>query len=144
MPLEESIVGLPGWKVEDIQGSAPVEIRVKSTLDPACPRCKSQELRIKARYTRRVRHENLGARRSYLVIEGRKFHCKSCGRYFREQFPGIGSWRRSSESFRRQIVWQHQQGISQRVLADKELLGSATVERWTHELLERKNREYDN
>jgi len=44
-------------------------------------------------------------------------------------------------AFRRQIFANHHHGISQKTLAERERLGSATVERWYQELLELKVRE---
>jgi transposase len=83
-----------------------------------------------------LRHANFGTRPSYLHLQSHKFHCKSCGRYFNQRFPGIGRGRRSTEPFRRQIFQAHHGGISQRTLGERERLGSATVERWYQELLE--------
>jgi transposase len=141
MPLEESIVGLPGFEVLDIQGFHEMEVRVRYVGKTTCPECGGGDLVSKARFLRRIRHENHGSRRCYLLIEGKKYRCKGCGHYFRQQYPGVGKWRRSTEPFRRHIVWQHQHGISQKVISRQERLGSATVERWSHELMDTKLRE---
>ena len=135
MPQVQSSVGLPCFEVREVRGHNPVEIHVRYTGSLACPHCRGDALRTKDRYLRRVRHENQGLRRSYLVIEARKYLCRQCDRYFNQRFEGIGKWRRSTEPYRKQIVWQHTQGISQKTLSDKERLGSATVERWTQELM---------
>jgi transposase len=79
-----------------------------------------------------------------LHIEARKYHCRGCGRYFNQRFPGIGRWRRSTEPFRRQVFQHHHDGISQHTLAIREGMGSATVERWYQDLSELKVRERQN
>lgn len=88
-----------------------------------------------------MRHTNFGTRACHLKLEACKYRCLSCGRYFNQRFPGIGPRRRYSELFRQQIVREHREGISQHTIAEREGLGSATVERWYHEALYRKNQE---
>jgi transposase len=68
-------------------------------------------------------------------LEARKFHCLSCGRYFNQRFPGILPRRRSTEPFRRQVFWRHFDGITRKRLAQRERIGSATVERWFQDYL---------
>jgi transposase len=106
-----------------------------------CAFCKGSRLRKKDRFVRKLRHASFGTRPCYLELESRKYHCLDCGRFFNQRFPGVGLWRRSTEPFRRQIYQAHHGGISQRTLSDQERLGSATVERWYQELLDRKIRE---
>lgn len=38
-----------------------------------------------------------------LALETRKFHCRGCGRYFWQRFPGILPRKRSTEPFRRYV-----------------------------------------
>jgi len=91
-----------------------------------------------------LRHSSFGLRPCLLILETHKYRCVPCGRYFNQRFPGIGRWRRSTEPYRRQIFVQHHEGISQKTLAARERLGSATVGRWYHDLLDRKVRERQN
>jgi transposase len=106
-----------------------------------CPHCGGERLRNKGRFIRRLRHASFGLRPAYLELEAHKYECLSCERYFNQRFPGVGERRRSTEPFRRQIVRVHEEGISQRTLAAREKLGSATVERWYQEHLSIKVRE---
>ena len=101
MPLEE-ILGLPGYKVKQIKGEGSCIFEVEYEGEKKCPHCESMELRIKDRYRRTVRHVNIGTCPSYLELEGHKYHCLRCGRYFNQRFPGILPRRRYSEKFRRQ------------------------------------------
>jgi len=141
MPHDGSIVGLSQFEIEDVDGVETVVLRVRYAGPVACPFCGGEKLRLKDRFVRRLRHASFGLRPSYLLLEGRKFHCRGCGRYFRQRFPGIGRYRRSTEPFRRQVFTHHHEGISQKALARRERLGSATIERWYQELLDLKVRE---
>src|SRR5688572_17505887 len=86
----------------------------------------------------------MGLRPVLLVIHGNKYRCNACRRHFRQQFPGIARWKRTTAAYRRQIFVQHHEGISQRTLAVREHLGGATVERWFQEFLDLKVREGQN
>ena len=138
---DSSIVGLPQFEIQSIEGTETVEIRARYVGPVICPVCQGVQLRMKDSFVRILRHANFGTRPSYLHLQSHKFHCKSCGRYFNQRFPGIGRGRRSTEPFRRQIFQAHHGGISQRTLGERERLGSATVERWYQELLQIKVRE---
>lgn len=65
-----------------------------------------------------------------------KFCCLGCGRYFNQRFPGVLPRRRSTEPFRRQIFWQHFDGICRKSLSERQQIGTATVERWFHDYLD--------
>ena|ERR1043166_482959 len=138
---DSSIVGLPQFEVKSIEGVETVRIRARYVGPVTCPRCGSDSVRTKTTFERVLRHASFGNRPSYLHLQSHKFLCNGCGRYFNQVFPGIGKGRRSTEPYRRQIFQAHHGGISQRTLAQRERLGSATVERWYQELLEVKVRE---
>ena len=137
MPHDEEILGLRGYEIKEIcKDEGAVKVRARYTGPARCPHCGGDRLRKKDRFTRTVRHETWGMRRSYMQVEAHKFHCLKCGRYFNERFPGILPRRRSSEGFRRQVFWQHYDGISRKTLAERQRIGTATVERWFHDYLE--------
>ncbi len=73
----------------------------------------------------------------FLILEAHKWLCRSCGRHFRQQFPGILKWQRASERFGSMIFFRHWDGISRRRLGQREGIGSATVERWCQHVLKR-------
>lgn len=136
MPLSSnSILSISGYKVKSIEGLDPVLIRVSCTDVVRCPFCGCFELRKKSRYERRVRHESYGRRASILLIEGCKFICKGCCRYFNQRFPGILPRKRSTEFFRKEVFEKHNNGICQSTLAKMLNIGSATIERWYHDFL---------
>jgi transposase len=143
--LELSLLGLPRYEIdawESRRGHKEVHFFGRYRGPPQeCPRCSGTRHRIKDRLERVVRHENWGARRVYLHLSIHKLRCRACGRTFHERFPGLLPRRRYTEPFRRQIVGFHRGGISQKTLGDQEDLGHATIERWSHELMEVKIRE---
>ena len=144
MPWQESIVHYPGFQIEKIEGLNPVEMEVRYTEPARCPECSSDRVRVKASYLRVVRHESMGWRACYLKIRGRKYFCRDCGRYFRERYPGILPYQRATEGFREEICLKHRDGISQRTLSQQARISWATVERWYHHFLERKEAEVRN
>jgi len=144
MPQWESIVHLPGFHVERVEGLNPVEMEVRYTEPARCPRCGGDRLRVKAQYLRRVRHESIGFRPCFLLIRGRKYFCRTCGRYFHERYPGIYPYRRASEGFRLEIFQKHRDGICQSTLAQQNRIGSATIERWAQDFWGRKVAEIQN
>lgn len=145
--LELSLLGLPRYEItgwESRRGQKEIHLSCKYRGPPQeCPRCQGTRHRVKDRFERVVRHENWGTRRVYLHLAVRKLRCRGCGRTFHERFEGVLPRRRYTEPFRREIVGQHRGGISQKTLGDQEDLGHATIERWSHELLEVKSRELD-
>lgn len=141
-PSDLSLLGLPRYEVLSIRGRRTLTLEARYRGPPQeCPRCGCTRQATKDCVLRLVRHESWGLRRVTLRLHVRKLHCLPCGRYFRERFPGLRPYKRSTESYRRQIVRAHREGIPQKTLSDQEGLGHATIERWSHELLEVKSRE---
>lgn len=132
----------PHIKIHSVTGHGPVVIEGEYTGPVECPDCHSQRLRTKDRIERRVRHASVGVENTWLHLTVRKYHCRECGRYFRARIPGLLPYRRSTEMFRREIFVHHRDGISQQQLHRSRKIGSATVERWFHEFLERKERQF--
>jgi transposase len=139
----EILIGLPGYQISGIEGAGvEVRIAVRYSGPLSCVHCGGGRLRSKGRYIRRVRHENIGARHGVLELEGRKWHCLDCGRYFRQRFPGILPCQRSSEAFRQMIYRQHLDGINRSRLGRREGIGAATVDRYFQHGLERQFTEW--
>ena len=132
----------PSIKVISVTGKNPVTIEAEHHGATQCPHCDSPRLRKKDRICRRVRHETIGLRICWIQLTLRKHQCLDCGRYFRERIPGLLPYKRSTEHFRRQVYTLHHDGLSQSTLHERVEIAPATVERWFHELLERKEREF--
>ena len=138
MPRDSIILGLSGYRIDCIRGGNPVIMDVSFTGEVSCPFCGGSDLRSKTRYIRKLRHDSYGMRPCYLHLQGRKYLCRGCGRYFNQRFPGVLPYRRSTEVYRRRVFSDHMDGICSKTLAEREQIGSATVERWYHDFLERK------
>jgi len=142
MPEKKIELVGPHIKIHSVTGKGPVVIEAEYTGPAECPDCHSQSLRTKDRIERRVRHASVGIEPTWLHLTVRKYHCQTCGRYFRARIPGLLPYRRSTEMFRREIFVHHRDGISRQQLHRSRKIGSATVERWFHEYLERKERQF--
>jgi transposase len=130
----------PAFKIHSVKGHDPMVIEAEYTGPVACPDCCSKRLRTKDRIVRRIRHESFGRRKVWMQLVFRKYRCLDCNRYFRARMPGILPYRRSTEQFRREICLNHRDGISQVQLRRGFRVGTATVERWFHEHLEKRER----
>ena len=135
MPPITSILNIDGFCVEDIHGINPVVFKVRYTLAIACPHCSGSDLRLKDTFYRWIRHESLGTRQTCLYLRTHKYLCRSCGRYFNDRFPGILPYKRSTEAFRKEIFEKHYDGICQRTLSERLLVGQATIERCYQSML---------
>lgn len=134
----EVLLGLPGYQITHIEEQAgAVRICARYLGEISCPDCQGTKLRSKDRRVRLLRHESWGMRRTVLALESRKFRCEACGRYFWQRTPGVLPRKRATEPFRKMIFCRHWDGISRSRLAQREHIGSATVERWFHDLLAR-------
>jgi transposase len=135
----EAVLGLPGYKVTDIdQRAGTVRITAQQTAAIACPHCAGNDLRLKDKRIRRPRQESWGQRHTHIELESRKWLCRGCGRSFWERFPGLLPRKRATEAFRRSVFQKHCDGINRSLLAQREGIGSATVERWNLDFLKRK------
>ncbi|HAT6999978.1 TPA: helix-turn-helix domain-containing protein, partial [Legionella pneumophila] len=132
MPKKDCILNLPGYSIKKVSGENPVYIEVSYRNVVRCIYCGNKKLRKKDSFIRRIRHESIGLRRSYLCIKAHKYYCSVCSRYFNQRFPGIGKYQRASESLRKQVFHYHSKGVSQKDLARDLKLGKSTVERWYH------------
>lgn len=144
---KSSILNIPGIvisKEEYRPGTGAIFLGRQKRDQIVCYRCNlGDKLRKKSCIRRFVRHVNIGDTPIYVHWEGHKYYCKRCERYFNERFPGVRSRRRYSEAFRKDIVNQHAKGISQSELSRWRRCGAATIERWYHELMVLKTKEYE-
>ena len=137
MPHDAEILGLKDYEIKQIRRDGrSVLIQARYTGPVSCPHCGCDRLRKKDKFIRRLRHETWGMRHCHLHLEALKFNCLGCGRYFNQRFPAILPRRRSTEPFRQQVFWQHFDGICRKRLAERQGIGTATVERWFHNHLE--------
>lgn len=141
MPLENHIINLPGFKLVQTHGYDPLVFEVSYEGTISCPQCSGLCLRKKDRFSRLIRHESFGDRRTFLLIQCFKFLCLACKAYFNQRLPGILRYKRATEAFRKEVFNKHSQGITQRTLSQNLKIGSATVERWFHDYIKIYNQE---
>lgn len=142
MPEGKIDLAGPFIKIHSVSDCGTVIIQAEYTGPVQCPDCSSQRLRTKDLIERKLRHASFGIKNTWLHLAVRKYCCVDCGRYFRARVPGLLPYRRSTEMFRREVFADHRDGISQQQLHRSRKIGSATVERWFHEQLERKEQEF--
>ena len=140
MPRSDYIVNVPGFTLKKVSGHSPVVIDLAYRKKPRCIYCDNKKLRIKHTFIRRVRHENIGLRRSYLQFKSHKFYCAKCEKYFNQRFDGILPHARSSQKAKEQIYHLHNHGVCQKDIATDFACGESTVERYYHELYDRENK----
>lgn len=128
-PLD-SIVGIPGLVVHQVERKRDIHVWAKPAERASCPRCATPSVRIKATYQRTLKHSRQGNQLVVLHLSVPKYHCTDCNRYFRHPFAGIRPRLRSTETYRLEVFEAHDGGVSQRKLTHTHRIGSATVERW--------------
>jgi len=133
MPELQSIIGCPDLHLREVRWdrlrTTPI-LMAHSTERPSCPNCGFQRVRIKASFSRILKHSRQGNRIVRLDVRARKFLCLQCRRYFNERFSGILPRRRSTETFRLEVFERHEGGVSQRSLSQTHQLSPATIESW--------------
>ena len=143
MNNSEILLGLPAYQITDItMQKGVVRFFARHTGPVSCPHCNSNSLRNKGSYRRSVRHENWGQRTCILELQVSRWQCRGCGRYFRQQLPGILPRQRASEAYQQIIYQQHLDGINRSRLGRREKIGAATVERYFRKGLKRQFREW--
>lgn len=143
MIISEILLGLPAYQITDITVQKGEIVVVAHHNGPvSCPNCNSSCLRNKGSQLRRVRHENWGQRSCILQLQVSKWHCRDCGRYFRQPLPGILPRQRASEAYQQAIYQQHLDGINRSRLGRREKIGAATVERYFRKGLQRQFKEW--
>ena len=126
----DSILGIPGLVIEQVNRAQDIHVWARPKRRPSCLYCPSQKVRIKATHRRTLKHTRQGNQLIVLHLAVPKYHCTECNRYFRHRFAGIGPRRRATEAYRLEVFEAHEGGVSQRKLSVTHQVGSATVERW--------------
>jgi transposase len=139
MPYHHSILNLPGFSILKQTGVHRPLLEVLYRGKVCCIYCNSKDLRKKDRFERLVRHESIGLRQVTLKLAGYKYECRSCKRYFRQRFPGLLPYKRSTEALRHEVFTMHCKGVSQADLSSQYHFSPATVERWFQDYYVRQN-----
>ena len=140
MPSFDVTLNLPGFTIAKTSGFNPIIHELDCHLEPRCPHCAALDLRKKDKARREVWHECVGLRRVLLRFAVCKFHCRACGRYFRQRLEGILPYQRSTEALKRQVYRQHTQGISRKSLAGNCAKSDSTIARYYDHMYDLENR----
>jgi transposase len=134
VPIQEPIVGIPGFEAFEITGTKQVVTTSCELRDtPTCPGCKSVgPHRRKDLIQRRIRHTSIGTRAHWLVVHVPKWSCR-CGRYFRQRVPGVLPYQRATEQFKEEVVERHEHGHTLSRIQQSHDISWATTERWVHQ-----------
>lgn len=144
MLSDDIITGLPYLKVEEVRRGRCFEIACRLEQKAECPRCGSDNLRLKDKKRRLIKGITHGDVRSELQILVPKYQCRSCGRTFRQEIPGVKKYSRTSQPLKEELFAKHIKGISQKQLAEDMIMGSASCERYVKEMFSLKYRERQN
>ncbi|MGS2718934.1 ISL3 family transposase, partial [Eionea flava] len=132
MSHAETIIGLPGLKIERVYRKPAFEVWAKPTHRPQCLYCHRHGLTIKATHQRTIKHTRQGNQVMTIHLQVPKYYCAHCHRYFRHRFTGIRPRYRASEAYRLEVFEAHDGGVTQRKLSRTHQISPATVERWYH------------
>lgn len=94
-------------------------------------------------HKRTVKHTRRGNQVMILHLKVPKYHCRSCGRYFRHTFAGLKPRYRSSDTYQMEVYEAHHGGVTRRRLSLTHHISGATVERWYRDHLGIKLSELD-
>ena len=130
MPYDQLTLNLPDLSILKVSGHDPLVYHCVPSCAAECVYCGSSELRKKERLVRRFEHERIGLRRSVIEVTYHKYHCRHCGRYFRQRFEGILPYQRATEPCRKQLFHLHRHGMSRRQLGKDYRKSDRTLNRW--------------
>lgn len=106
--LAQSLV-LPELKIikaVNCTRSGVIELRaVKTSPMEVCPRCATPSYTTYDRRWVRIRDEPVRAKRVVVRIHKRRFDCRTCRKPFTEPVPGIKKGARTTERFKKAILW---------------------------------------
>ena len=88
----------PGTATVGVEATKVSEVEV-------CPRCATPSRAIYDRRTVAVRDSPLRDKTVRLFVQKRRFSCKPCRRPFTEPVPGIRKGHRTTERFKRSLLW---------------------------------------
>ena len=95
-PLD-SILGLEGLFIEQVQRAHDIHVWARPRKRACCVYCANPRVRIKATYTRTLKHTRQGNQLMWLHLRVPKYHCLQCNRYFRHRIAGVRPRQRVSE-----------------------------------------------
>lgn len=77
----------------------------KSSEFEVCPKCGTKSFTVYDRVNIRVKDAPLRNKRVELIIRKRRYKCPSCRSIFRKPVPGIRKGYRTTQRFRKHVMW---------------------------------------
>jgi transposase len=77
----------------------------KASMMEVCPRCATASTSVYDHRTVRVRDTPVRGMAVRLVVHKRRFACRPCGKPFTEPVPGVRKGYRTTERYRRSVLW---------------------------------------
>jgi transposase len=78
---------------------------IKTSKMEVCPKCASQCRNVYDHRTVKIQDEPLGTRRVVVELKKRRFWCDTCEKPFTEPVTGIKKGHRTSERFKKAVLW---------------------------------------
>ena len=122
------------------QNTTHLEARKKSGME-VCPRCATPSTSTYDHRTVRLKDAPLRDKGVVLTIRKRRFSCKPCGRPFTEPLPGVKKGCRSTERYKRSVLWACENFSDLKAVRTAYRCSSGFVYRTLYEQLELKRRQ---
>ncbi len=121
------------WRVFLLEKTSPFEV---------CPKCATKSSSVYDHVVVTIKDEPLRHRNVILKIRKRRFRCPNCKSVFREPVPGIRKGFRTTERFRKHIMWCCQQFMNLKRVAIKYHCSEWFVYRAHYEQLKLETKKY--
>jgi transposase len=105
-----------------------------------CPRCATPSTSVYDRRWVRLKDEPLRLRQTILSVRKRRFWCSGCKKPFTEPLPGVRKGYRTTERYRRRVLWACEHFVDLKSVRETYRCSSGLVHRVLYEQLELKRR----
>lgn len=145
MPLENlaQYLVLPELRFVDTRRreGGGVELYAEKVSDmEVCPKCATPSRSVYDRRWVTLRDEPLRGAHVILLIRKRRFSCTTCRRPFTEPIPGVRKGYRTTERYRRRLLWACENFVDLKSVRRDYRCSSALLQRILYEQLELKRR----
>lgn len=112
----------------------------KTSAMEVCPKCATPSTAVYDRRRVKVKDAPLRGKHVTLELEKRRFYCKPCHKPFTEYIPGISKGRRTTERYRRHLLWACENFSDLKSVRREMRCSSSFVYKVLYEQLERQHR----
>ena len=122
------------------EGAGTVLLAEKVSTMEVCPRCATPSTSVYDRRWVTLRDEPLRSRQATLRVHKRRFMCRPCKKPFTEPVPGVRKGYRTTERYRRRVLWACEHFIDLKSVRSEYHCSAGLVYRVLYEQLELKRR----